>query len=117
MKPIRSGFMLKRAVLHPILAAADAASQPACPPPITTTSNFMAFRGYHAQIARVNEPLTRSAENDAPTLEMERAKGFEPSTSSLGSSRSSLLSYTRTGLTNKSDRLPHRHRLKTQGRA
>src|SRR3954466_16027666 len=36
--PIRSKLRVTRAVFAPSLAAADAASQPACPPPITMTS-------------------------------------------------------------------------------
>ena len=37
--PIRSRLRVRSAVLAPSLAAADAASHPACPPPITITSN------------------------------------------------------------------------------
>ena len=37
--PIRSRFKVTSAVCAPSRAAADAASQPACPPPITMTSN------------------------------------------------------------------------------
>ena len=38
ISPIVSILWVKRAVFTPILADAAAASHPACPPPITTTS-------------------------------------------------------------------------------
>ena len=43
ISPIVSILWVKSAVLTPILADAAAASQPACPPPITTTSKFTSF--------------------------------------------------------------------------
>jgi hypothetical protein len=39
-----------RAVFTPILAEAAAASQPACPPPITTTSKFSMKEMYNYKI-------------------------------------------------------------------
>src|SRR5207244_852430 len=38
--PMRSRLRVRRAVLAPSLAAAEAASQPAWPPPITITSKY-----------------------------------------------------------------------------
>src|SRR5512141_740063 len=38
MRPMASALIVNRRVEHPILAAASAASQPACPPPTTMTS-------------------------------------------------------------------------------
>jgi hypothetical protein len=44
ISPMVSRLCVRRSVFAPKRAEAAAASQPACPPPITMTSNFMARR-------------------------------------------------------------------------
>src|ERR1700679_2655745 len=50
MAPIVSRLTARRSVLQPNFAAACAASQPACPPPITTTSYFRAIDNLPIQL-------------------------------------------------------------------
>jgi hypothetical protein len=50
ISPIEFFVVVMRAVFTPILAEAAAASQPACPPPITTTSKFSMTEMYISEI-------------------------------------------------------------------
>ena len=50
ISPIEFSFVVTKAVLTFIRAAAAAASQPACPAPITTTSKFSIAGIYYREI-------------------------------------------------------------------
>src|SRR5207253_543897 len=57
--PMVANRCVTSAVLPPIRAAAAAASQPACPPPITMTSNFVLTAELLPEGARANKAASR----------------------------------------------------------